>query len=137
MNYDIWMGRSPPVPRENLRVNVGAGGGLVLATTNPDPSGSLPVRHPPPHTTQDSAATGDGSAGQAREEANKPRNQPRRGGATCLPCLIGSEAPLGAGDLEIRRCEAPTRTRRLGIGWMDGWIIWLNHLCLYRFAFAT
>ena len=58
MNYDIRMGRSLPVPRKNLGVKGGAGGGLALAT-NLDPSGSLPVRHPPPHTTQDSAATGD------------------------------------------------------------------------------
>ena len=52
------MGKSLPVPRKNLGVKGGAGGGLALAT-NLDPSGSLPVRHPPPHTTQDSAATGD------------------------------------------------------------------------------
>jgi len=42
-------------------------------------SGSL--GKPPCQTpSQDSAATGDESAGQAREEVNKPRNQPRRGG---------------------------------------------------------
>jgi len=45
MNYDIRMGRSLPVPRKNLGVKGGAGGGLALAT-NLDPSGSLPVRHP-------------------------------------------------------------------------------------------
>ena len=51
------MGKSLPVPRKNLGVKGGAGG-LALAT-NLDPSGCLPDRHPPPHTTQDSAATGD------------------------------------------------------------------------------
>jgi hypothetical protein len=56
---------------------------------------------------------GRGRDGEARErgEVNKPRNQPRRGGATCLPCLTGAEVaqapPRGRwpGDQEMLRGE--------------------------------
>lgn len=89
----------------------GAGGGLVLA--GGCLSGSLgkprvwrPRSHPLTPNTTRPQEIGDETAGQGRGEVNKPRNQPRRGGATCLPCLIGAvEAPHGAGDLEIKRCE--------------------------------
>ena len=80
-------------------------------------SGSL--GKPPCQTpSQDSAATGDESAGQAREEVNKPRNQPRRGG---LGSHMFAVLDWIGGDGErqlIWRCEAsdleancsPTRT---------------------------
>jgi len=70
------------------------------------------------------------SAGHAREEVNKPRNQPRRGGATYLPCLIGLEAG-GTGQLIWRSGDArQVRWRQIVLqlgppAWnrTDGWMM--------------